>query len=198
MVWFQATEFWMVYYAAVANSHVQQYNKKYILCRIWLFSRKALQDIYSSVLSLPLLLHFLLRMSLKISISQSFCFQPPSHYSFSLVSFILSHGLSSYRWLPNLPLCELYWAESEFKWSTEQVYIIFSQKNHDSICSNVKSYSHSFIVSYTSSSSSLISLSLDSVTTILTSPRPKSSSPKTLHMPNHSTMSHICPFPLSS
>ena len=26
----------------------------------------------------------------------SFCFQPPSHYSFSLVSFILSHGLSSY------------------------------------------------------------------------------------------------------
>ena len=96
MVWFQATEFCMVYYAAVANSHAQQYNKKYILCRIWLFSRKALQDIYSSVLSLPLLLHFLLRMSLKISISQSFCFQPPSHCSFSLISFILSHGLSSY------------------------------------------------------------------------------------------------------
>lgn len=196
MVWFQATEFWMVYYAAVANSH----NKKYVLCWIWLFfSRNTLQDIYS-LLSLPLLLHFLLRMSLKISISEflfsatfSLFFLPGQFHPIAWPQL-----LPLYRWLLNLPLCELYWAESEFKWSAGQVYIIFSQKNHDSICSNVKSYSHSFIVSYTSSSSSLISLSLDSVTTILTSPRPKSSSPKTLHMPSHSAMSHICPFPLSS
>ena len=55
--------------------------------------RNTLQDIYSSVLSLPLLHHFLLRMSLNV-ISE-FLFSA-TFSLFSLVSFILSHGLNSY------------------------------------------------------------------------------------------------------
>lgn len=90
-------------------------------------------------------------MSLKISISQNFCSQPSSHYSFSLVSFILSHGFNSYLYMDDSQIC--LWRNSSrcsvqiVVWTSP--YNILPRKI--TICLNVKSCSHSSIASYTSS-----------------------------------------------